>query len=61
MLSEPILTEASNQEALDLLLYSPHAYNQMVLGCVAASVQVQGDPTLSILSLFLTLDYNAFK
>ncbi|ELT97888.1 hypothetical protein CAPTEDRAFT_94969, partial [Capitella teleta] len=46
MLVEPSLTEAVNQEALDLLLYSPHAYNQMIQNCVSASLRVNGTTDL---------------
>lgn len=43
MLVDPVLDQTVNSEALDLLLYSPHSYNQMVQTCVSASQRVQGE------------------
>lgn len=40
MLSNPVLDNAVNPEAADMILNSPHSYNQMVMECVTASQRV---------------------
>ncbi|XP_074642654.1 ubiquitin-conjugating enzyme E2 U-like isoform X2 [Tubulanus polymorphus] len=41
LLSNPVLDNAVNTEAVDMILNNPHAYKQMVLDCVAASRRVE--------------------
>ena len=42
MLSNPVLENAVNLEAVTLLMNSPHAFKQMVQDCVVASQRVEG-------------------
>jgi len=42
MLSNPVLENAVNLEAVSMLVNSPQKYKQMMLDCVAASQRVEG-------------------
>ena len=42
MLSNPVLEDAVNADAVQMLIHHPHAYKQMVQDCVVASKRVEG-------------------
>ena len=42
LLSNPVLDQAVNMEAVQMISCSPHTYNQVVRDCVAASQRVEG-------------------
>ena len=42
MLSNPVLENAVNLDAVQMLIHHPHAYKQMVQDCVSASQRVEG-------------------
>lgn len=42
MLSNPVLEDAVNSDAVQMLVHHPHAYKQMVQDCVSASQRVEG-------------------
>ena len=43
MLCNPVLVNAVNIEAVEMMLNSPLSYKQIVLDCVAASQRVEGN------------------
>ena len=48
MLSNPVLENGVNQEAVHMLKHAPRAYYQMVCDCVAASKEFEGRFLLTI-------------
>ncbi|XP_064626497.1 ubiquitin-conjugating enzyme E2 U-like [Lineus longissimus] len=41
LLSNPVLNNAVNTDAVDMIMNNPHAYKQMVLDCVSASQRIE--------------------